>query len=306
MKNENEIIPAEQFLEKLGFREIVKPPNKDPFSPTFQRGTVIQILREYATHILGVLTPTPPAESDVCVCGHRIKPKVIVLCGSSKFVDVMAVCAWLLERDEHAITMGLHLLPAWYSVEPIPDHLAEHENVRQEMDDLHKRKIDIADEIFIVNVSDYIGSSTRSEVEYAEKLGKKIRWYQQDIIREKVEIIASKTISESPKETPKEQQVKEEVVKPCKNERTIDICKHCGCHKDGHYLDKRDGNLYCSNLTSDKRVFCPTTIPMQPQAVKGENKWPTLLELHGNYISNLYINASPHLRPMMQSQGCCR
>ncbi|KKK90129.1 hypothetical protein LCGC14_2726140, partial [marine sediment metagenome] len=42
------------------------------------------------------------------------KPKVIVLCGSSRFCDLMAVCAWLLEKEEKAITMGLHLLPQWY------------------------------------------------------------------------------------------------------------------------------------------------------------------------------------------------
>lgn len=41
--------------------------------------------------------------------------KVITICGSSRFVDVMAVCAWLLERDERAITLGLHLLPRWYT-----------------------------------------------------------------------------------------------------------------------------------------------------------------------------------------------
>jgi hypothetical protein len=40
------------------------------------------------------------------------KPKIVVLCGSSKFVDIMAVCAWLIERDEQAMTMGLHLLPS--------------------------------------------------------------------------------------------------------------------------------------------------------------------------------------------------
>ncbi len=36
------------------------------------------------------------------------RPKIIVLCGSSKFVDIMAVTVWILERDEGAISMGLH------------------------------------------------------------------------------------------------------------------------------------------------------------------------------------------------------
>lgn len=117
----------------------------------------------------------------------REKPKVIVLCGSSKFADLMAVCAWLIESDEQAITMGIHFLPEWYSYKPIPDHLAEHEGVAEIMDTLHLRKIDLADEIFVVNYNDYIGSSTQNEVEYAEKLGKNIRWFTHDSVGEKVQ-----------------------------------------------------------------------------------------------------------------------
>ena len=36
---------------------------------------------------------------------------------------------------------------------------------------MHKRKIDMADEIFVINVGGYIGSSTRSEIEYAKSTG---------------------------------------------------------------------------------------------------------------------------------------
>lgn len=110
------------------------------------------------------------------------KPKVVVLCGSSRFVDMMAVCAWLIEREENAISMGLHLLPEWYCRGEIPDHLAEHEGVAQAMDALHLRKIDMADEIFVVNYDDYIGESTTNEIKYAKSKGKNIRWYTHDPI----------------------------------------------------------------------------------------------------------------------------
>lgn len=109
------------------------------------------------------------------------KPKIVVLCGSSRFVDVMAVCAWLLERDEGAIAMGLHLLPVWYLDVPA-DHLAEHEGVADQMDKLHLRKIDLADEIFVVNVNHYIGDSTTNETQYALKNNKPIRWFTEDPI----------------------------------------------------------------------------------------------------------------------------
>lgn len=109
-------------------------------------------------------------------------PEVVVLCGSSRFCDIMAVCAWLIERDERKITMGLHLLPAWYSKERIPDHLAEHEGVAEDMDILHMFKIDLASEIFVVNYNDYIGESTRREINYAKEIHRKIRWYTHDPI----------------------------------------------------------------------------------------------------------------------------
>ena len=91
----------------------------------------------------------------------------------------------VIERDEKAITMGLHLLPHWYPNCP-PDHLAEHEGVADEMDTLHLRKIDLADEIFVVNFQDYIGDSTRKEIEYAISKGIKVRWFRQDEIGQKV------------------------------------------------------------------------------------------------------------------------
>ena len=109
------------------------------------------------------------------------KTKIVTMCGSSRFVDIMAVCAWLIEREEKSITMGLHLLPEWYCKDNIPDHLAEHENCAEQMDELHLRKIDISDEIFVVDYKGYIGESTANEIKDAEKTGKKIRYYTIDI-----------------------------------------------------------------------------------------------------------------------------
>ena len=114
-----------------------------------------------------------------------IRPKIITLCGSSRFVDVMAVAAWLLERDEGAITMGLHLLPLWYPNCP-EDHLAEHEGVAGQMDELHLRKIDICDEIFVVNPTHYIGDSTAREINYARSKSKQIRYFTSDPIGTKI------------------------------------------------------------------------------------------------------------------------
>ena len=44
---------------------------------------------------------------------------------------------------------------------------------------MHLRKIDLADEIFVINVGGYIGSSTKTEIEYAEKTGKPVRYLEE-------------------------------------------------------------------------------------------------------------------------------
>ena len=49
---------------------------------------------------------------------------------------------------------------------------------KEMLDDMHKRKIDMADEIFVINVGGYIGDSTRSEIDYAIEHGKKIRYLE--------------------------------------------------------------------------------------------------------------------------------
>ena len=52
------------------------------------------------------------------------------------------------------------------------------EGTKEMLDDMHKRKIDMTDEVFVINVGGYIGASTRSEIEYARATGKKIRYLE--------------------------------------------------------------------------------------------------------------------------------
>ena len=107
------------------------------------------------------------------------KTKIVCLCGSSRFVDIMAVVAWLLERDEGKIAMGLHLLPQWYPDVP-EHHLAEAEGVAEQMDELHLRKIGLADEIFVIDWNGYVGISTAREIQYAASKKKPIRYLMRE------------------------------------------------------------------------------------------------------------------------------
>jgi hypothetical protein len=50
--------------------------------------------------------------------------------------------------------------------------------VKEMLDDMHLRKIDMADEIFVINVGGYIGESTRREIAYAEQKGKKVNYLE--------------------------------------------------------------------------------------------------------------------------------
>ena len=103
------------------------------------------------------------------------KYKVITLCGSTKFKDeFMEVQKRLSLAGNIVISVGLF------------GHSGDHEvwddGVKEMLDDMHKRKIDMADGIFVINVGGYIGSSTRSEISYAEANHKTIE-YLEPIIR---------------------------------------------------------------------------------------------------------------------------
>ena len=50
---------------------------------------------------------------------------------------------------------------------------------KEMLDDMHKRKIDMADEIYVINVGGYIGDSTRSEIAYALATGKRVNYLEE-------------------------------------------------------------------------------------------------------------------------------
>ena len=88
------------------------------------------------------------------------KYKVITLCGSTKFKDqFLEVQKKLTLEGNIVISVGLFGHSG--------DNEVWTEGTKEMLDDMHKRKIDMADEVFIINVDGYIGESTKSEIEYA-------------------------------------------------------------------------------------------------------------------------------------------
>jgi hypothetical protein len=53
------------------------------------------------------------------------------------------------------------------------------DEVKEKLDKLHLAKIDISDEILVINCNKYIGNSTRKEIEYAKRQGKKVNYLEQ-------------------------------------------------------------------------------------------------------------------------------
>ena len=104
------------------------------------------------------------------------KPKIVCLCGSTRFKDAFD------EADYQETMAGRIVLSVGFFMHASGNRHGEDIGAtpRQKiaLDESHKRKIDLADEIFVLNVGRYVGESTRSEIEYALKRGKLVRWLE--------------------------------------------------------------------------------------------------------------------------------
>ena len=106
------------------------------------------------------------------------KYKVITLCGSTKFKDeFLKAQKDLTLKGNIVISVGLFGHSGDFEVWENMDE-GTLTKTKEMLDDMHKRKIDMADEIFVINVNNYIGDSTKSEIEYAIKTGKKVNYLE--------------------------------------------------------------------------------------------------------------------------------
>ena len=97
-------------------------------------------------------------------------PHIVCLCGSTKFKDAFI-------EDSRSETLKGYIV---LSVGLFGHHegLDMNGETKKMLDELHKRKIDLADEILVLNVGGYIGESTGNEIEYAKKNNKIIRYLE--------------------------------------------------------------------------------------------------------------------------------
>lgn len=99
---------------------------------------------------------------------NKERPAIVCMCGSTRFKQTwIAENARLTLEGNIVLSVGL-----WGHHERV--YPTEEKKIA--LDELHKRKIDLCDWVWILDVGGYIGESTRSEIQYAALLGKPIRY----------------------------------------------------------------------------------------------------------------------------------
>lgn len=95
--------------------------------------------------------------------------KVVTLCGSTRFKDEFF-------KAQKELTLQKCIVISVGLFGHSGDNEVWAEGTKEMLDDMHKRKIDMADEIFVINVGGYVGESTISEIKYAHDTGKEVKY----------------------------------------------------------------------------------------------------------------------------------
>lgn len=106
-----------------------------------------------------------------------MKPTIVCLCGSGRFKDAFAKAEYdFTLQGKIVLTIGCNTHDDNMPIGRI-DELMKHKPM---LDELHLRKIDLADEVFVLNVGGYIGRSTQAELTYAILNKKTINFLEED------------------------------------------------------------------------------------------------------------------------------
>lgn len=101
------------------------------------------------------------------------QPPIVVLCGSTRFKEAF------IEATESFTLKGYIVLSVGlFGHADNKYSTVITQEVKEKLDELHKRKIDLADEVFVINCGGYIGDSTMSEINYAKQHNKPITYLE--------------------------------------------------------------------------------------------------------------------------------
>ena len=103
---------------------------------------------------------------------NKNKYKIITLCGSIKFKD-----EFMKVQEKLTLDGNIVLTPNFFN------NIKKEEidlETKKMLDEIHKQKIDMSDEIYVINFGGYIGESTKTEIEYAKTKGKKVSYLESE------------------------------------------------------------------------------------------------------------------------------
>lgn len=105
------------------------------------------------------------------------KPRIVVLCGSTRFYETFQVANYR-ETMAGLIVLSVGFYPHSWAESGHGEGVGHNSAEKVMLDELHLRKIDLCDEVLVLNVNGYIGQSTRREIDYAVAAGKTIRFLE--------------------------------------------------------------------------------------------------------------------------------
>lgn len=109
------------------------------------------------------------------------RPHIVCLCGSTRFYEQFVRANYEETIQGHIVlTVGFfaNASPELFAIRKHGELVGITPEQKVMLDELHKRKIDLCDEVYVLNVSGYIGESTRSEIDYAQAHGKPVRYLE--------------------------------------------------------------------------------------------------------------------------------
>lgn len=104
-------------------------------------------------------------------------PEIVVLCGSTRFYDEFQEANYRLTM-EGKIVLSVGFYPHNQAKHGHGEGVGHDSKEKKMLDELHMRKIDLANQVFVINVGGYIGESTAREIAYAQRMGKPISYLE--------------------------------------------------------------------------------------------------------------------------------
>lgn len=216
------------------------------------------------------------------------KYPVITLCGSTKFKDeFMEAQKRLTLAGNIVISVGLF---GHSGDEEVWEGMDEGTltQTKEMLDDMHKRKIDMADSIFVINVDGYIGESTRSEIAYAKAAGKQILYLEE---------MAEETTQESevPEGDSKQEFLGEKFLRNTAKIKLDFIMESLGTTLDGveYFYDLEKQECFYSSDFGDFSMYEEDYKKLLEEEPDRFLKLPGKYEISGHEMMEDFVNGLP-------------